>query len=151
MTYARLRILTSVVCFISCFFYNDMSINIAYSSLSLLIVLFMILIIQLSSITFYHVIIMYTLFICTSTFFFSYTLIRSLSDNSEFVRSDTECFMLLFRCSMKSYSSRGAGVSLFLVLVFLSLLSFCYFLILDIYQIQFQFFIYTISCVDAYM
>jgi len=42
-------------------------------------------------------IIMYTLFICTSTFSFSYTLIRSLPDDPEFVRPDTGCFMSLIR------------------------------------------------------
>jgi len=49
--------------------------------------------------TVYHVIIMYTLFICTSTFPFSYTLIKSLSDDPKFARPDTECFSL-FRCLM---------------------------------------------------
>ena len=38
--------------------------------------------------TVYHVIIVYTLFICTSTFPFSYTLIGSLSDDPEFARPD---------------------------------------------------------------
>ena len=42
-------------------------------------------------------ILMYTLFICTSTSSFSYTLIRSLPDDPEFARPDTRCFMLLIR------------------------------------------------------
>jgi len=65
VTYARLHILTLVVSF-----YCDIS----YISF---IILFMILVIQLSSIyNFTHVIIVYTLFICTDTFpsFFTHSL-----------------------------------------------------------------------------
>ena len=47
---------------------------------------------------------------------FSYALTESLSDDPEFVHPDTEYFMLLFRCSMRPYSSRGAEVSLYLIL-----------------------------------
>ena len=39
---------------------------------------------------------------------------------------------LLFRCSMRTYTSRGAKASLYLIPVFLSFLLSCYLLILDI-------------------
>jgi len=43
-----------------------------------------------------------------------------------------DALFLLFRCWMIPYILRGAGVSLYLILIFSSLLSSCYFLILDI-------------------
>ena len=69
---------------------------------------------------------------CTSRYWMSYALVQVFLELVRFARS--------------------WSFSLF-VLVLLSLLSFCYFLILDIYQIQslFQFFIYVISSVDIYM
>ena len=64
--------------------------------------------------------------------FYTHTLNGSLSDGPEFARPDIGRFLILFRCSMRPHSSRGARVSLFLVLVFLSLLPSYYFLIFDI-------------------
>ena len=43
-----------------------------------------------------------------------YTLIGSLSDDPRFVCLNIGCFILLFRCSMRPYMLRGAGVSLYL-------------------------------------
>jgi len=80
----------------------------------------------------YLVIILCILFICTSDVLYTHTLNGSLSDDSEFVRPDIGCFLILFRCSLRWYASQGVGVSPYLIMVFLSFLPSCYFLILDI-------------------
>ena len=77
------------------------------------------------------------LFLCAHCLYarallFTHTLIGSLSDDHEFVRPDIGRFLILFRCSMRLYTSRGAGLSSYLIPVFLSFLPSCYFLILDI-------------------
>jgi len=59
-----------------------------------ILVLFQYFIFLLSHLQF---IIMYTLFICTSIPSFSYTLIRSLSDNLEFARPNIGCFIFFDR------------------------------------------------------
>jgi len=45
---------------------------------------------------------------------FSYTLIRSLPDDPEFVRLDIRCFILLIRCSMRLDMLQGARFSFYL-------------------------------------
>ena len=80
----------------------------------------------------YLVIILCTLFICMSTSLYTHTLTGSLFDDPGFARPDIRCFLILFRCSMTPYASQEAGVSSCLILVFLSFLPSCYFLILDI-------------------
>ena len=65
-------------------------------------------------------------------FSFSHTLTGSLSDDPKFVLPDIRYFLILFRCLLRPYASRGAGVSLSIDSVFLSFLPSCYFLILDI-------------------
>ena len=75
---------------------------------------------------------MYTVFKCTSTFPFSYTLIRSFPDDPRFARPDTGCFMLLIRCSMRLNILRGAGVSLYLFWYYCILFhSCCFYSFLD--------------------
>ena len=99
----------------------------------------------------YLVIILCTLFICTS-FPFTHTLTRSLSDDPGFVRPDMDALFLLFRCSLRPYASRRVRASPYSISVFLSFLSSYYFLILVILD---SFVIpildSMISCVDAYM
>jgi len=99
VTYTQLHILTSVISL-----YCDMS-------YIFFIALFMVLFISYLLFTVYHVIIVYTLFIYTSTFPFSYTLIGLLSDDPEFA-CPVGCFLLLIRCSLILYASWEAGVSL---------------------------------------
>ena len=62
----------------------------------------------------------------------THILTGSLSYDPGFVRLDIGRFLILFRCLMRPYALRGAGVSLYLIPVFLSFLPLCYFLILDI-------------------
>ena len=115
MTYVRLHILTSVVSFINSILLPTgiFMLWFSYHLLQLFMLSFSYLLL-----TVYHVIIMYTLFICTNTFPFSYTLIGSLSEDSEFARPDW-IFYFTDQVLMSSYILRGAGVSLYLVLVFL--------------------------------
>jgi len=66
---------------------------------------------------------------------FSYTLIRSLPDDPRFARLYIGYFILLIRCSLRSYALRGAGVfSLPILVFFLSFYS-CFYSCIDfIYQ-----------------
>jgi len=50
---------------------------------------------------------MYTLFICTNIFPFSYTLVGSLSDEPGFACPDWICFISLTRCLLRTYTLRG--------------------------------------------
>jgi len=52
-------------------------------------------------------------------FSFSYTLTGSLSDDLGFAHPNIGCFLILFRCSLSSYASQGAGISPYLIQVFL--------------------------------
>jgi len=73
----------------------------------------------------YLVIILCTLFICTSTSLYTHTLTRSLSDDPGFVRPDIGrliSFVQVFDETVHPY----------LIPVFLSFLPSCYFLVLDI-------------------
>jgi len=67
---------------------------------------------------------MYTLFICTSTFPFSYTLIGSLSDDPEFARLNW-MFYLIDQVVLSLYTLQRPGVSLYLLVtgILISLLS----------------------------
>ena len=55
----------------------------------------------------YLVILLCTLFICTSSPLYTHTLTRSLSDDPGFARPDIGRLILLFRCSLSSYALRG--------------------------------------------
>ena len=68
------------------------------------------------SISFHHMLTRYMHVHLTLLF---YTLIGSFSDDPRFAHPDLECFILLIRCSLKSYASRGAEVSFYSILVFL--------------------------------
>ena len=127
--------MTSVVSF-----YRDIS----YISF---ITLFLILVIQLSSIySFWYVIIIYILFICTSTFLSFYTLIGSLSNNPRFAHPDIWCFISLIRCSLRSYALRGSKISFYLIMVFLpslfQLLSFWFAIYIRLYFYSSSWFIW---------
>jgi len=81
VSYARLHIFTSVVYFI-----RDILLPTDLSKLLFSYLLFIV----------YHVIIMYTLFICTSTFSFSHKLIGSLSDDPRFARPDWMFYFIVY-------------------------------------------------------
>jgi len=137
VTYVRLRILPLVISF-----YHDIN----YISF---IALVLILIISLSFISVYYVVIAYIIFM-HEQLFFTHTLIRSLLTTLD---SHVQGIGYIVQVFVWSYSSRGTGVSPHLILVFSSLMSSCYFLILDI-CLRFSFYpssFYMISCVDGYM
>ena len=94
VTYAKLQILTSVVCLQLSFICNLVHV--------IVIQLFFIFSFKLNVILYY-----------ARALFFSYTLIRSLLDDPGFVSPDTRYFMLLIRCSIRLDMLRGIGVSLF--------------------------------------
>ena len=73
---------------------------------------------------------MYTLFICTSTFSFSYTLTGS-SDNSGFARPDIGCIHFIFQVFDELVASRGVWSFPLLILVFLSSFHSCFCTFLD--------------------
>jgi len=78
--------------------------------------LFILLLISYLLIAIYHVVIVHTVYM-HKHFSFSYTLTGLLFDDPGFVRSDIGRFLILFRCTLSLYASRGAGVSLFLILI----------------------------------
>ena len=92
--------------------------------------LFLILIILLSFILFI-IFLLLILLLYTNIFLFTHTLIRSLLTTLDSHVQGIGHF-LYFQVFVGSSASRGAGASLYLILVFLSSLPFCYFLILDI-------------------
>jgi len=134
VTYVRLHILTLVVPF-----YHDIN----YISF---IALFLILIILLSFISVYHVVIAYIVIMHEHLSLYTHTHSLGRFWRPWIRTSRYWMFHVIDQvfdeivCFAKSWS-----LSL-VVLVFLSLLSSCHFLILDIYQIQslFQFFLYDI-------
>ena len=93
-------------------FYHDV-IYISFTALLL------ILIILLSFISVYHVVTTYIV-LCTITFSFTHTLIRSLLTTLNSHVQDFGHLVTLFRCSLSSYASRGAGLLSLLILVFFS-------------------------------
>ena len=100
----------------------------------------------------YLVIILCTLFICTSSPLYTHTLIRSLSDDPGFVRPDIGRFVSIVQvydetvrfANSWSFSLFDSGILIFLPSY--------YFLILVISDsVVIPVIIYMISCVDAYM
>ena len=84
----------------------------------------------------------------------SYPLIRPFPDDPGFAHSDL-MFDFIDQVLMSSYSSRGPGVSSYLILIFDSdiLTSLLFMLFLDslyTYPVTISF-IHMLSCVDAYM
>ena len=132
-----LHILTPVICFISGIFLpTDLSM-LLFSCL-----LF----------TVYHVIIIYTLFICTSTFSFSYTLIGLLLTTLD-LDVHIGCFLLLIRCLMSPYALRGVlsfstypSIFIFLFIPMISIVSWFH-----IYQLHYYFIPFSSPCVDIYI
>jgi len=87
----------------------------------------------------------HTLYAC-ALFFLFYTFIGSLSDDPEFTRPNIRYFMLLIRCSLRSYMLRGAEVSTYSGIIAF-LYSCYYFLILVSYLVSIPFFISSeITC-----
>jgi len=99
----------------------------------------------------YLVIILCTLFICTSSPLYTHihTLIRSFLTTLDLHVHVLDALFLLCRCSRRWYASWRAGASPYLIPVFLSLYIFWF----SLYQIHllFQFLIHMVSWVDAYM
>ena len=79
----------------------------------------------------YLVIILCTLFICTSSPFYTHSPGRFLTTLNLYVQI-LDALFLLCRCSRRRYASQRAGVSPYSISVFLSFLSSYYFLILVI-------------------
>ena len=80
-----------------------------------------------------------------------YTLIGSLSDDSEFVRLDIGGFILLFRCSMweeLEFPSTHSGIIVFL---FISIDSVVSLILYTLLSVIIPFLIHMLSCVDAYI
>ena len=69
----------------------------------------------------YLVIILCTLFICTSSSLYTHTLTRSLSDDPGFARPDIGRYVSIVQVSMRLYASRRAGASPYSIMVFLPL------------------------------
>ena len=67
----------------------------------------------------YLVIILCTLFICTSSPLYTHSPGRFLTTLNLYVQI-LDALFLLFRCSMRPYASRRAGASLYLIPIFLS-------------------------------
>ena len=101
----------------------------------------------------YLIIILCTLFTCTSSplYTHTHTLTRSLSDDLGLARSDIRRFVSIIQVFVETVSSRRARVSPYSILIFLSFLPSYYFLILIISDsVIIPVFIYMISCVVAY-
>ena len=99
----------------------------------------------------YLVIILCTLFICTSSPLYT-TLTRSFSDDARFARPDIGRFVSIVQVYDETVRFADAGASPYSIPVFLSFLPSYYFLIIVISDsVIFPVFIYMISCVDAYM
>ena len=96
------------------------------------------------------VIILCTLFICMSSPLYTHTH-QVAFWRPEFARPDIGHFVSI-RCSLRPYASRRAGASPYSIPVFLSFLPHItsWFSLCRI-QLLFQFFIYMMSYVDAYM
>jgi len=106
VTYARLGILTSVVCFISgILLHTDLSILLfSYLLFTILVML-----------------LLYTHWLyARAPSSFSYTLIGSLSDDPGFTRLDSKCFTSLIRRSLSLYGSWGVWSFSLPILIFLS-------------------------------
>jgi len=126
----------------------------------LFITLFLILVIQLSSIySFRHVIIIYALIIIHEylPLLFFYTLIGLLSDDPRFAHPDIGCFISLIRCWWACTLREESEIFLCCLPIFLSLLHFCclldslYLIISRYSQSLFQFSIHILLYVDIYM
>jgi len=89
----------------------------------------------------------HTLYTCALFSFILHTH-WSLSVDPEFARSDIGCFMLLIRCSLRSYMFQRAGVSTYsgIIAFFYS----CYYSLIPVYQtsLLFHFLFHLRSCVD---